>query len=284
MPDRDVNATQREAWDGPAGEHWVAEAERFDSANERFGEAIVATLDPRPGDRVLDVGCGNGAVALAIARAVLPDGAVTGLDLSGPMLGEARRRAREAGVTNVSFEQGDAQVHPLPAGSFDAAVSRFGVMFFDDTVAAFANIGRALRPGGRIVFTCWRDLVRNDWLMVPAAAALQHVPMPDLGEPGSPGPFALADGDRLRAMLGDAGFVDVELEETVRPMRMGSSVDDVIGFMERSDFAQALVADAPDDVAAAVWTSIRGALAQHVTPEGVVLGGTAWLVTARWPA
>jgi SAM-dependent methyltransferase len=283
VPDGDVNATQREAWDGPAGEHWVAEAERFDGANRGFGEAIVAALGPRPGEQVLDVGCGNGAVALAIARAVLPDGAVTGLDLSGPMLGEARRRAREAGATNVSFVQGDAQVHPLQPGFFDAAVSRFGVMFFDDTVAAFANIGRALRPGGRIVFTCWRELLRNEWLMAPAAAALQHVPMPDLGEPGSPGPFALADGDRLRGMLGDAGFVDVDLEETVQPMRMGSSVDDVIGFFKRSDFAQALVAEVAEHVAAAVWASIHGVLEERMTPEGVMLSGTAWLVTARWP-
>src|SRR5688500_5072726 len=197
------NVEQAEYWDGPGGEHWAADAERYDEINRRFGERIVSAVEARPGERVLDVGCGNGVLSLALARQVMPDGSVLGLDLSGPMLGEARRRAEAAGLDNVSFEQGDAQVAALPEASFNAAVSRFGVMFFEDPVAAFANIGRALRPDGRLVFACWQELLRNEWLVVPSAAALAFVPMPELGEPGRPGPFSLADPERVRSVLGD---------------------------------------------------------------------------------
>src|SRR5215471_15156359 len=243
------NAAQIESWDGPGGQHWVAEAERYDRMTRSFGERIIEAAAPGPGERVLDVGCGNGAVALAVSALVAPGGSVMGLDISGPMLAYARRRAAAAQIASVSFRQGDAQVYPLPKASFDAVVSRFGVMFFDDPVAAFANIGRALRPGGRIAFTCWQDLTVNDWLMVPACAALQHVPMPDLGQPGAPGPFSLADPERVHQVLRDAAFAQIVTEEIVRPMPMGSSVDDVMAFMRGTEVAQLVMTGVPPDTA-----------------------------------
>src|SRR5688500_18805533 len=184
------NAEQVEYWDGAGGEHWAADAERYDEINRRFGDRLVDALALSPGERVLDVGCGNGALALAIAPRVAPEGSVLGLDPAGPMRATARQRAAGAGLTNVAFEQGDAQVAPLAGAAGAAAASRCGVMFFDDPVAAFANIGRALRPGGRLVFACWQEVLRNEWIVVPSGAALAFVPMPDLGEPGGPGPFA----------------------------------------------------------------------------------------------
>ena len=279
-----ANDEQIALWDGEAGEHWVAEADRYDRMNAGFAEGLVGRLDPRPGERVLDVGSGNGALPLAIAPRVGPDGSVTCLDISGPMLQHAKRRCRAAGLTNVDFVKGDAQVHGLPDATFDAVVSRFGVMFFDDPVAAFANLGRALKPGGRVVFVCWQDLFRNDWLMVPAGAALQHVPMPDLGGPGAPGPFSLADPERVRQVLGDAGLADVALEEIERPMRIGTSIEDAVGFMQHSDFAHVLFTDVDDETAARAWAAVTEVLAPHATPEGVALTGRAWLVTARRPA
>jgi SAM-dependent methyltransferase len=181
------NMEQMDYWNGVGGEHWVAEQARYDEINAEFGAQVVAALAPQPGDRVLDVGCGNGALSLAIAPQVAPSGFALGLDISGPMLEAARQRAHAARLSNAIFEHGDAQTYQLEAAAFDAMVSRFGVMFFDDPDAAFANLARSLRRGGRIVFTCWQDLLANDWLMVPAGAAMAHVPMPDLGEAGQPG-------------------------------------------------------------------------------------------------
>jgi SAM-dependent methyltransferase len=277
------NEEQVDYWAGAGGEHWVAEQARYDQINRGFGERVVETLAPCPGERVLDVGCGNGALCLAIGPLVAPTGSVLGLDISGPMLATATARGREAGLTNVRFERGDAQVHPLPEAGFDGIVSRFGVMFFDDPDAAFANLARSLRSGGRMVFACWQELLANEWLMVPAGAALAHVPMPDLGEPGRPGPFSLADRARIRPTLERAGFCDVDVDEFRCTMPMGSTVDDTVAFMQRTEMAAVLMAGVSEDVAVAAWEAVREALAPYAEPDGVVLSGAAWIVTANRP-
>lgn len=271
------NVEQIEHWDGQGGEHWVEFAEEYDRLNRGFTEHIVGRLAPQSGERVLDIGCGNGALCLAVAPRV---DAVVGLDISGPMLENAARRAAEAGVDNVTFEKGDAQVHPRPDASFDAAVSRFGVMFFEDPAAAFANVARMLRPAGRLVFTCWQELLANEWLLVPAGAALAYVPMPDLGDGTSPGPFALSDADRVRSLLSDAGFVDVALDPVTAPMCFGATVDAAVAFLQRTEMAQTLMKDQPEETVAKAWDAVREALVPHHGPDGVVLTGAAWLVTA----
>ena len=277
------NAAQSGAWDGPIGERWVAHAEFHDRMGRDFSEAVTARLAPQPGEHILEIGCGSGALALSLGTLVGPRGSVTGLDISGPMLAEAGRRARLQGVTNVVFDKGDAQVCALPPARFDAAVSRFGVMFFDDPVAAFANIGHSVRPGGRLVFSCWQELLRNDWIMIPAGAALQHVPMPDLGDPGAPGPFSMADPERLRGILSDASWGEILIEEVVRPMRMGDLVDDTMDYLRDSEIADALMQDVDQVTAARAWAAVKGALEAHATAEGIMLDGVAWLVSATWP-
>lgn len=274
-----ANEVQIENWDGEGGESWVRDADRYDRMNSRFGERIVAAVAASVGERVLDVGCGNGALSLALARG---GAAVTGVDISGPMLAEAGRRASAEGLS-IEFVKADAQVHDFEPGVFDAAVSRFGVMFFDDPVAAFSNIGAGVRSGGRIAFSCWQELFKNEWLMVPAAAALAHVPMPQLGAPGEPGPFALADPDRVRSVLGDAGWVDVALEEMAQPMAIGTSVEDTVGFFQQTELASTLFKDVEPEVAERAWSAIADALRPYEGGEGVVLQGVAWLVTARRP-
>ena len=275
-----TNEAQREYWNGGGGEHWVAEAERYDMLNQRFGRRLVEVLAAQQGERVLDVGCGNGALALEVAKGVGPDGAVVGLDLSEPMLGVARERARRAGVDNVTFEHGDAQVHRLAPESFDAVTSRFGVMFFEDPVAAFTNLAAATRQSGRLVFACWQELVQNEWIMVPAGAALAHVPFPDMGEPGAPGPFALADRERLQSVLSDAGWADIVIDAAEEPMRIGTSVEDAMSFLRTSDIAQRLLADADETAAAAALDAIEKAIEPHAGPNGVELTGRAWIVQA----
>ena len=274
------NREQREYWDGEGGLHWVAEADRYDTLNGRFGERIVSALELNGGERALEVGCGNGALAIEAAARVAPTGTVLGIDLSGPMLGLARDRADRRGADNVSFEQADAQSHPLPAESFDAVFSRFGVMFFADPVAAFRNIARATKARGRLVFACWQDITKNDWLMVPAGAALAHVPFPALGEPGAPGPFSLAEPERINEVLGAAGWSSITLEDIQEPMQLGTSLDDALRFMRGTELATTLLSDVDESVAAAAWHAIAKALEPHAGTEGVVLNGRAWLVRA----
>ncbi len=276
-----ANEEQIERWSGKGGEHWASEQERYDRTLAPYTDHLVRAIATSPGEQLLDVGCGNGAVSLALASVVAPNGGVVGVDISTPMLARARERASAAGLDGLTFLEADAQTHHFDP-VFDGIVSRFGVMFFDDPTAALTNLAAALRPGGRLAFACWRDLLLNDWMTVPLAAALQHVPMPPTAA-GAPGPFAFADADRVRRHLEAAGFIDVGIEEVDELEWVGDGPDDALGFFQRSGMADTLLADVDQDTLEQVWDSVREAIAPHATPDGVFLGSAAWLVTATRP-
>jgi ubiquinone/menaquinone biosynthesis C-methylase UbiE len=157
-----VNVEQAEEWDGPNGEYWVTHQARFDSVISPYHTELLAAAAPAPGERVLDIGCGNGLTSRDAARAVGERGEVLGVDLSGPMLGLARRLAKDEGLGNVRFEQADAQVYPFPPAGYDLVMSRYGVMFFNDPVAAFSNIATGVRPGGRLAMVVWGPVPDNE--------------------------------------------------------------------------------------------------------------------------
>jgi SAM-dependent methyltransferase len=265
-------------WNGRPSSVWVAEAERFDSMLAPFGRRLLETAVLNEGELVLDVGCGNGAVSLEAARTVGPGGLVTGLDLSAPMLEVARRRAGELDI-DVNFVQGDAQTVSFDQ-PFDVVLSRFGVMFFDDPQAAFANLANAVRPGGRLCFVCWQEMFANEWIAVPATAMVAHVGIPELPEPGAPGPFALAEAGRTRRFLGSAGWAEITVDRHIDAMRMGRDPEDVVAFMLSDEMGRRLVDGKDPEAVKAGTEAALEALRPYVTPEGVVLSGAYWLVTA----
>jgi SAM-dependent methyltransferase len=197
------------------------------------------------------------------------------------MLERARADAAAEGLGNVRFERADAQTHPFPRQSFDLAVSRFGVMFFDDPIAAFANIGAALVPRGRLVFVCWQDVAHNEWITVPAGAALSHVPFPDLDDADAPGPFSLSDPARIDDVLTRAGFEGITVAAVEGPLRLGDDADDAVGFLSGIGVARELLGSVDADTAARALAAVSDALRSHEGPGGVFLGGAGWLVTAR---
>lgn len=269
-------------WQDVESQHWVSEAERYDTMAFAFGEVMLDAADLKPGERVLDVGCGNGATTIEAARRVRPSGVAVGVDLSAPMLALARQRAAATGTNEAEFIQADAQNHAFRADEFDVALSRFGVMFFDDPEAAFANLGRSLRPSGRFVFVAWQGLDRSEWILVPGAAAAPHVGMPEGIAPDAPGPFALADPARVRRILGAAGFAEVAVDEVVRPMRIGDDVDDAMSFIQSIPVVHELLASASPDKRSAAVDAAREALRPYAGPRGVVMNNNAaWLVIAR---
>ncbi|MGQ0803257.1 MAG: class I SAM-dependent methyltransferase [Actinomycetota bacterium] len=276
------NAEQAEHWNADEAHHWVSHQERYGAMLAPFGELVLDAAALEVSDEVLDIGCGCGDTTLAAAR-VVADGGALGVDLSAPMLARAQERAREEGLANTRFEQADAQVHPFPEANLDVALSRFGVMFFEDPTAAFANVARALRPAGRLSFVCWRELEKNEWLMVPGAAAAAHVALPDLGPPDAPGMFALADRDRLAGTLTDAGFEDVNIDGASPPLVIGGggSLDDAVTFMREGAIGRTLLADAELDAAARAVDAVRAALSPYVTSRGVELASAVWVVRAR---
>ena len=198
------------------------------------------------------------------------------------MLTHARERAAETGVTNVTFEQADAQTKAFEPDARDAVISRFGVMFFDDPVAAFTNIARTVRPGGRLAFACWKELAANEWMLVPGMAASAHTPLPDFGEAGAPGPFAFGDPDRVREILTAAGLTDVAIASVDEPLLLGGhgTLDEAVEFLRGTGMARALFADAAPDAVERAIDAVREALAAYATPAGVELGAGVWLVTA----
>jgi SAM-dependent methyltransferase len=277
--ERVANVEQATAWNADEGFHWAEHQDRYDALNYAFTERLLDAAAIEATDTVLDIGCGNGQTTRLAARRA-SRGRAVGLDLSAPMLGRASATAAGEGVSNATFEQGDAQVHPFEAGAFDVAISRYGVMFFNDPVAAFANIRGALAAGGRLAFLCWQDLTSNEWLMVTAGAALQHVSMPDLGPPGAPGPFAFADSERVRTILEQAGFQQIGVDPVEAPMRLGDDAEDAVAFLRGTGMARALLGDADDEARTAALAAVADALRARERPEGLYLNGAAWLVTA----
>ena len=274
-----MNEAQIEHWNGPEARHWIDQQDRYDRQLAPFAAELLRAAAIGSSERVLDAGCGCGATTMLAAR----DAAEAhGIDISAPMLDHARELAAAANIVNVQFDQADVQSHAFEPAWFDVAISRFGVMFFDDPDAAFANIARALRPGGRLAFVCWQELGRNEWLLVPGMAAAQHVPLPDLGPPGGPGMFSLAEPEQIHKLLQSAGFVDIEVAAFEVPMLVagGGSLDETLEFFLATGIARAMLANAEPDAAARGVEAAREALATYHDGEGVRLGTATWVVTA----
>ncbi len=274
---------EAEFWQAAARRAWVPLQARIDAMLMPLTRVLLAEADPRPGERVLDIGCGTGATVLELAERVGPDGYVLGLDVAEPMLERARERA--AGRRQVELRLGDAATAPWPEEGFDLAFSRFGVMFFADPVAAFAHIRGALRPGGRLVFAAFRGLAENPWVAVPGAAARRL--LPDMPAPGpeEPGQFAFADPIRVRRILETAGFHQLVFAPHDTTMQLAGPGPEVVA--EAARFAAQLgpagraLAEAPEEKRAEVREAIAGALGPLAGPEGIALGGAIWIVSAR---
>ncbi|MGI9590766.1 MAG: class I SAM-dependent methyltransferase [Myxococcota bacterium] len=280
------NAEQFTYWNEEAGAKWVELQERLDTGIGPLGLEAIARAAPRAGERVLDVGCGCGQTTLQLSERVGEGGSVLGVDLSMPMLERARERAAQTGVAQVRFEQGDAQIFPFEPGSFDLVFSRFGVMFFAEPPEAFAALLRATRSGGRIAFLCWRGAELNPFMSVPYLAVAKHVELPPPPPPGTPGPLSFADEDRVRDILGSAGWSQVTFETWQREFLVGGrgNLDDAVDFSLRvGPVTRALrMAEGELDMEA-ITRSVREAIAPYVTDEGVRMPCAPALVTARKP-
>ena len=281
MPDSAPNAAQVDYWNLTAGKVWAEMQGQLDRQIEPLGLKALEAFDAQPGERVLDIGCGCGQSTMSLAERVGAGGAVTGADISQPMLEVARARSTPAGAASPVFRQVDAQTGDLGEAVFDAAYSRFGVMFFADPVAAFANIGRSLRPGGRLVFVCWRPLAENPWMRTPMeAAAHLRPPMPP-ADPHAPGPFAFADPARIWDLLDAAGYraIDARPFDT---MIGGSPLEQTVNLSFRVGPLGSALRDNPD-LAEPAREAVTAALKPYDTPEGVLIPAAVWIVRAGWP-
>ena len=274
-----VNLEMAKAWDGDEGDDWTEDADRYDASGARIRRRFLDADLIRSDDRVLDIGCGTGQSSRDAAR-VAASGFVLGVDLSARMLGLAQERSSAESLVNTQFVQADAQVHPFEQASFDIAISRFGAMFFADRTAAFRNIAGGVRPGGRLALLAWRSLAENEWLIAirESLAAGRSLPAPPAG---APGPFGLADADRLGPALATAGFEDVSFTAVDEPMSLGTDAADAWAFVRRQGIVRGLTQSLDEATRDQALAGLRRVLESHESEDGVLFGAAAWLITAR---
>ncbi len=271
------HADQVAYWNGPGGAQWVAQQAHTDAMLAPVARAVIAHAAPAATERVLDIGCGCGSTTLMLAPQVAH---VTGLDVSAPMLEVARQRG--AGAANVDWVLADAGDYTA-AEPVDLLFSRFGVMFFGNPLAAFANLRRSARPGARVVFACWRPITENPWMRVPLYAAYEHVPrLPKLA-PDDPGPFAFADPDRVAGILTGAGWSPPSFEkfDVALDIAAGGGLEAAVAQATNIGAASRALRDAPEEARPAAIAAIRAALAGYVDGDRVALPGAVWLVACK---
>ena len=272
------NAVIAEYWNETMGPTWVELRERLDAEIEPFGAAAMRALAPAPGERILDIGCGCGQTSWQLAERTGPAGTVGGFDLSRTMLELARGRPASLDTAPPSFIEGDAQVANLGTG-FDAVFSRFGWMFFSDPTAAFANIRKSLRPGGRLAMVTWRTLAENPLFTVPAEAAAPYLDPSPPPQPDTPGPFRYGDFGLARQALADAGFLDI----AAAPFDAPAGVKDLDGALLlalRLGPLGAAIRQAPA-LRERVSAAVREALGRFQTSDGINIPAAVWIVTAK---
>jgi SAM-dependent methyltransferase len=279
------NTHQIADWNGQSGASWVTHQARLDAMAAVFGQAAIDAVAPVTGEHVLDVGCGAGASSLALAARVGTEGQVLGVDISEPLIRHARALAPQDAP--VLFHVADASRAELPERAFDILFSRFGVMFFDDPAAAFAHMRRALRPGGRVAFVCWRSAAENDWMRLPMAALKGILAPSAQPDAEAPGPFSFGDRGRVVRILTAAGFTDIVVTPFDASVPFGeggtrdAAIDDAVRMaLEVGPLARVL-AEQPDDIRARASAATRAAFAGLPGERSVMISGAAWIVMAR---
>jgi SAM-dependent methyltransferase len=272
------NQPQFEMWNGWVGQKWARLQDHTDLMLNNITDALMPFAAAKQGERVLDVGCGCGSTTLRLGMTVAPNGSVAGIDISAPMLDVARARA-QAMNADIPFLEEDAAHHDF-APVFDLVFSRFGVMFFEDPVAAFRNIRTAVAAKGRLAFVCWRPFKENAWAFTPYVAVQPFLPEQPPTDPHAPGPFAFADAERMKGILADAGFANIRIEKLDTTCNLGATVEDAAdSALTIGPLARAAV-ELPEDVRRKIHAAVKMALQAHLTPSGVTPPAACWMVGA----
>ncbi len=274
------NRSQIAYWNGPIGHMWAEAQEKRDRDHAPMTDALLNLAAARSGEHVLDIGCGSGTTTLRLAAQVGADGSTTGIDLSGPMLAVAERRARDLG-SPAQFIEADATHYPFEPNRFDLAVSQFGVMFFADPVASLANVFAAMKTGGRIAFVCWRASTENPWSAVPESAAKPLLPPMEPLPPDAPGRYAFANPDRVKSILLRAGFHAPDLVKFDTRIHLGTTPEAAASSSIDAGPLARTLAEVDDATRKTVREAVTARLAREMSPGGIYLTASCWLVAAR---
>ena len=281
----DSNQGQVDFWNADPGRNWVLFQPEMDLVMAGVADLLLLAADPAPGESAIDIGCGAGATTLAVARRVGPQGRVIGIDISEPLLARAEERRRESGLDHTSFLLADAQDHAFSRGMADLILSRFGVMFFADPVAAFRNLGAALRPGGRMVMAAWAEVEANPFFSVPGRIAATRLGPPEPSDPDAPGPMAFRDVGRVTGILQDAGLDEARAERREVDLHHPGGVEAVVTLLTAIGSIPRLMRDKCGTAADmdAIRDGLRAAFAGYASADGVRVPAVINLYTAAKP-
>ena len=276
------NADMKAFWNGAGGERWVSFGDRLEASLQSFGQHTIDTSGAAVDESVLDIGCGCGPNSIELALRVGANGRVRGVDISSPVLDQARINARASGLAIVSFECADAQTADLGEEQYDLAFSRFGVMFFDDPVRAFENIRGALKPTGRITFASWAARIENAWVAEPLQVVSKYIDLSPPPQDNAPGPFSLGDEYRVRDVLTKAGFRNIVVAPYKEAMVLGEDISAAVDFlMQMAPSGGAITAANPDQqTRSAIAADLAALLESHQGEGGVTMDAVALIVTA----
>ena len=280
---KEINIDQKEFWNHKKGKLWVSLGPRIDDMFGPLGDEALKVLAPQKGENVIDIGCGTATTSLKLAGLLGRKGSVIGMDISKPILEYAKQNAKENSIKNIEFVLADAQNYCFMADSYDAIFSRFGVMFFDDPVAAFSNILKGIKSGGRLTFVCWADRSANDWIEVSTNIASKFLELPPKSAPRDPGPFAFEDPLYLNEVLSDSGWSEISIENYSVTNVVGKSTKAAADFLSRMGPMSVPFEDSEDSVKRKVIDSLEKCFADYVTTRGVEMHFSAWIVTAYKP-
>jgi SAM-dependent methyltransferase len=279
-----ANTAQRDYWNTVAGPRWVGLDGFVERRVRAVNDLLLRHSGVGAGENVLEIGCGTGAYTVPLAEAVGEHAAVTGADISSAMLAGARKRLAEAGLRNVSLVEADAQTHRFDPGRFDLITSRFGVMFFADPAAAFANLAGAVRPGGRLCFACWGSLEENEHWLIPYRVALRHLGPSAPKPPRTPGPMAFADPGYIRDFLGKAGFADIAVAPEHPDIFTSTPEEEAEHACIMGPSGRLIDEKKPDEATRqTIRREIEEAFTAHAAGGKTSLPSTVFLVTARRP-
>ena len=278
---KEINQDQKEFWNNEKGKIWVALEKKIDAMLSPLGDEALKSLAPENGENIIDIGCGTATTSLKIADLVGDKGSVTGVDISKPILECARQKAKENSVSNIEFILADAQNHKYLVNSYDAIFSRFGVMFFEDPVAAFANLIKGLKSGGRLAFICWAEPSVNDWIETSTNVASRFLELPPKAAPREPGPFAFEDPVYLRKILSDAGWKKITIENYCTTNLVGKTIEEAADFLSRMGPMSIPFENAEETVKIKVIDALKDCFSNYLTETGVEMNFNSWIVTAN---
>ena len=278
----DKNSKQKEFWSGKGGDYWVVKQNEMDIMLNPLGEKALAKLNLKADSNVLDVGCGCGATTLEIAKKV-SNGIVTGLDISIPMLDQAKSQSSIQGISNVDFRVFDVQVDQLDNEEYDNVYSRFGVMFFENPYEAFKNIYASLKNGGKMSFVCWQNPALNPWQSLSLQVIKEYLDMPS-PPPRSPGPFAFQEKDYVQDILEHSGFSKIDFDDNQEEITMfsGKTLQDASeDYLAINPVVTEMLKDSPDNLKIEIVESLKEAFAEFYMGNGLLFPSATWIVTAE---